>query len=137
VADYSRDVEKIKNPENIRDALAASSSYVLLKAFDNDETVRRLIRGGREVAPLISREIEQNAPQLDEITLACFAYILQKTDADAAVRVLAPLFAQSIAEPRVLFTDVAAHGLRQIAGLPTRLNASYSKAEWQDTADRF
>jgi len=42
MADYSKDIERLKNPENIKEAVYASSPYVLMKVFENDPIVRRL-----------------------------------------------------------------------------------------------
>lgn len=134
MADYSRDVERIKNPQNISEAMYADSPYTLMKAFENDETVRHLIRVGRPVAPSITAELEKNGLDLDAITLACYAYILGKVDPALAVRILKPLLARTIDDPRLFFTDVAAHVLRESAGLPIRPHeVTYTQGELSET----
>jgi hypothetical protein len=39
--------------------------------------VGSLIEGGREVVPLIAKELEESGLDLDPVTLCCFAFILQ------------------------------------------------------------
>ena len=135
---YSRDVEKIKNPRNITEAMHANSAYTLMKAFENDETVRHLVQAGRQVAPVITAEIEKTGLDLDDITLACYAYILGKVDPAFAARVLKPLLARTIDERRLFFTDVAAHVLRESARLPTRpQEMAYTKSELLETLARI
>lgn len=137
MADYSKDIEMLKNPENIKEAVYASSPYVLMKVFENDPIVRRLIRAGREVVPLISKEMKKGL-KLPEITLSCFAYILQKVDAESAVKILKPLFARTIDKPRGFFTNFAAHALRQALKLPTKpLEVVYTKNELLETLERI
>ena len=48
---YMKDVQRLRNPENIREALYASSPYVLRKAFVADPTVQKLIRAGLNDIP--------------------------------------------------------------------------------------
>ncbi len=126
----------IKNPENISEAVYASSPYVLRKAFENDPNVRSLIKAGREVVPLISKELEKNGLELHEITLACFAYILHKVDVKSAVKILKPLLAQTIERPGPFFVNFATHALRQESKLSIRpLEMVYTKAEILEILD--
>ncbi len=128
--DYGKKIEKIKNPENIRGALFASSPYVLKKAFEKDQTVINLIKGGREVIPPISEELEKKGLELPEITLACFAYILYKVDLKSAVKILKPLFTQAVEKPGPFFVNFAAHILRQGSNLPIKpLELVYTRDE--------
>lgn len=134
MADYSRDIERIKTPQNITEALYANSPYTLIKAFENDDTVRRLIRAGRQVAPPIAAEIEQHGLEIDDISLACYAYILHKVDAASAARVLKPLLARTRETPRLFSTAIATHVLRESAGLPTHpLDVVYTQSELAET----
>jgi hypothetical protein len=128
--DYGEDIERIKNPEHIREAVYASSPYVLMRAFENDLTVQRLINAGQEVVPLIAKELENTGLELPEITLACFAYILQRVDLESAVRILKPSFAQATEKPGPFFVHFAAHAIRQDRELPIKpLEMVYSEAE--------
>ncbi|MFX0107269.1 MAG: hypothetical protein ACFE7R_03220 [Candidatus Hodarchaeota archaeon] len=106
-------IEAIKNPENIREAVYASSPRVLRMVFDNDPIVRRLIGAGQKIIPLIERELEDNRLNLHEITLACYAYILQKVDEESARRILTPHFLWAMEKPGVFFVHFAATPLRK------------------------
>lgn len=120
MSDFRKDIAKIKNPENIREALFASGPSVLMRAFEKDPTVIRLLRGGSKVVPLISAEIRKNGLKLDSITLSCFAYILQMVDIGAAVAILRPLFLDAMRKPDPFFTCFAAHALQQDLKLPIK-----------------
>ena len=134
---YREDIEKIKNPKNIREALCASSPYTLRKAFENDQTVRHLIKAGREVAPLLSEELK-NGLTLNEITLSCFTYILHNIDPALTVKILKPLFAEAMKTPGAFFVYFAAHILREESNLPTKpLQMDYTRAELQETLKRI
>ena len=117
---YSKDIERIKDPENIHEAVYASSPYGLMTTFENDLTVRRLINAGHEVVPLIEKELKENWINLHEITLACFAYILQKVDLESAAKILSPVFVQAIKQPGPFFVNFAAYPLRKVFKLPTK-----------------
>jgi hypothetical protein len=130
---YREDIEKIKNPKNIREALCASSPYTLRKAFENDETVSHLIKAGREVAPLLTEELK-NGITLNEITLSCFIYIFHKVDPTQTVNILKQLFAEAMKSPGAFFVYFAAHILRQESNLSTKpLQMDYTRAELQET----
>jgi hypothetical protein len=134
---YREDIKKIKAAINIREALCASSPYTLRKAFENDETVRHLIKAGREVAPLLSEEFKEGLT-LNEITLSCFTYILHKVDPDLTVKILKPLFAEAMKNPGAFFVHFAAHILRQESNLSTKpLQMDYTRAELQETLKRI
>ena len=134
---YREDIKKIKNPKNIREALCASSPYTLRKAFENDQTVRHLIKAGREVAPLLSEELK-NGLSLNEITLSCFTYILHSIDPVQTVKILKPLFAEAMKTPGAFFVYFAAHILREESNLPTKpLQMDYNRAELQETLKRI
>jgi hypothetical protein len=134
MSDFQKDIETIKNPKNIKEALYASGPGTLLKAFEKDPTVIRLIRGGPKVIPLISQEIKENGLKLHRITLSCFAYILQKIDPAAAAAILKPLFIQSMKKPDPFFIYFAAHAIRRDLKLPVKLDdPEYSYGELQET----
>jgi hypothetical protein len=136
MTDYRKDIDRIKDPENINEAVYASSPYVLRKAFESDRSVVRLISAGREVVPLISKEIEKHGMKLSEITLSCYAYILQKIDLEAALKILKPLFAKAIKNPGPFFVNFSAHALRQKVNLPIKpLQILYTKAELLETLE--
>ena len=131
--DYKKDLEKIKNPENIREAVFASSPYVLRKVFENDVIVRRLINVGQDVAPLITEELKNNNEKLHEITLSCFAFILQKVDPPSAKKVLKPLLTKAMKRPGPFFVHFTAHSLLENMNLPlSREKMTFTKDELQD-----
>ncbi|UCE16676.1 MAG: hypothetical protein JSV12_03470 [Candidatus Bathyarchaeota archaeon] len=128
--DYKKDIEMIKNPENIREAVYASSPCGLMIAFENDLIVQRLINAGQEVVPLITEELEKTGLELPEITLACFAYILQKLNLTSAAKTLKPLFVRAVEKPGPFFVHFAAHALRQATKLQTKpLGMTYTRTE--------
>lgn len=127
---YVKDIERLKNPANIREAIYASSPYVLMNAFEQDATIQRFIRAGRKIVPVIHEEIEKNGLNLHEITLSCFAYILQKVDVASAVKCLEKPFTRAIEKPGPFFVHVAAHTLRKGFKLTVKpFEAVYSRAE--------
>jgi len=131
---YQKDIKKLKNPENIQEALYASSPYVLIKAFQHDPTVKRLIKSGSRVIPYILKEIEKNGLKLHEITLSCYAYILQNTDRESTVKGLEKPFSLALQNPGPFFVHIAAHALRQCYKLSIKpLKVVYSQAELQET----
>lgn len=134
---YIKEIERLKKPENIRESVYASSPHVLMKAFKNDLTVGRLIRAGREVVPLIDKELKRGGLELPEISLACFAYILQEIDLKSASEILKPLFVRTAKKPMGFFSNFAAHALRQQHKLPIKpLKMRYTKAELLETLKR-
>jgi len=134
MTDFRKDVAKIKNPEKIREALFASGPSILMRAFEKDPTVARLLQGGSRVVPLISEEIKKHGLKLDTITLSCFAYILQKVDVTSAAAILRPLFLEAMKKPDPFFACFAAHALRQDLKLPIKpYDPEYSFAELQET----
>lgn len=138
MADYRRDITRLKKPENIKEAMYASGPYTLLKAFEMDPTVNRLVRGGREVVPLIEQELKKGGMQLHEITRACYAYILQRVDLRAAVKILKPLYVRAMKNPDPFFLHFAAHALRQGLRVPVEPSDPFhSRAELLDTLDRI
>jgi hypothetical protein len=134
MSDIEKDIEIIKDPRNIQEALFASGPHVLMKAFEKDPIVIRLIRAGLKVVPRISAEIKENGLRLDTITLSCFAYILQKVDIQTAAAVIKPLFIQAMKKPDPFFIYFAAHTLRQNFKLPFKVNdPEYTFGELQET----
>jgi hypothetical protein len=111
-------IDLIKQPGKIKDALCASSPTVLGFVFDEDPNVRALIGAGREVIPLIEQEIKQHGPDLHEITLSCFAYVLTKIDVHAAAQVLRPLFPKIADRPGSFAAMFVARALRMERNLP-------------------
>lgn len=133
---YSKEIERIKNPKNIHEAVYASSPHSLKKIFEKDLIVSRLIDGGKDVVPLIAKELENKGLKLPEITLACFAYILLKVDPDSAAKILQPLFAKAIEKPGPFFINFAAHALRLVVKLPTKLlGTAHTKNELLETLE--
>jgi len=133
MSDFQKDLETIKNPENIKEAVYASGPGNLMKVFEKDPTVQRLIRGGAKVAPLVSAEIKKNGQKLPKITLACLAYVLQKTDRTEASTILRPFFIRAMNKPDPYFIFFGAHAIREDLKLPLRPDAEYSYNELQET----
>ncbi len=107
------DISRLKTPENIVDALHASSPYVLRKAFERDPLVQRLFKSGNEMYAEVEAEIHQNASKLDEITLACFAYLLEQADPNRVVRCLGAPFKEAVHHPGPFFVHFAAGALKR------------------------
>ncbi len=133
--DISQDIESLHDPRNIREALCASGPSVLWGVFEDDPTVKRLLRAGSKAVPLIAAELEKRGLDLHPITASCFAYILQKTDAALAGRILGPLFLRALKRPDPFFMYFAAHALRQDMKLPFRPgDPEYTFGQLQETA---
>lgn len=138
MADYRKDVTRLKKPENIKEAMYASGPYTLMRAFENDEAVNRLIKGGDEVVPLIERELKRGGMRLDEITRSCYAYILERVNIDAASKILKPLFVRAMKRPDPFFVHFAARALRLKNRLPVKpMDPLQSRAELLETLDRI
>ena len=138
MADYRKDVARLKKPENIKEAMYANGPYTLMKAFEADSTVNRLIKGGGEVVPLIAAELKRNGMKLHEITRSCYAYILQQIDLETSAKILKPYFVLAMKKPDPFFVHFAAHALRQKFRLPVKpADPLHSRAELLDTLDRL
>ncbi len=132
--DLEKEIEKIKNPTNIREALYASGPSVLMRAFELDPTVKVLIRSGSKVVKLIASEIKKSGLKLDPISLSCFAYILQMISPDIAATIVRPLFIEAMKKPDPFFVYFAAYILRRDMKLPTVPNdPEYTYGELQET----
>ncbi len=111
-------IELIKQPEKIKDALYASSPTVLGFVFDEDPNVRALIGAGPEATSLIEQEIKQYGPDLHEISLSCFAYILTKINVRTAAQILRPVFPKIADRPGSFAAMFVANALRSVKNLP-------------------
>ena len=132
--DFHEDMVRLKDPKNIKEALFASGPSVLMRAFEKDPIVKRLIRGRAKVVPIIIAEIKENGLKLDTITLSCFAYILQNVDPAVAAKVLKDLFVQAMKRPDPFFVYFAAHTLRQDLKLPFKpRDPEYTYGQLQET----
>jgi hypothetical protein len=133
--DVKKEIELIKDPLNINEAVFASSPNVLKDAFDHDPHVRFLINAGKDVVPLIKKEIDANGTTLNDITLACYAYILSRIDVAGAAKVLTPFYQKAIHRPPAPFAiHFITHTLREDGKL--RLNSTklfYTHDEQQET----
>ncbi len=135
---YRQAIQKIKNPENIHEAVYASGPNALMKAFLKDRTVQLLIRGRSKAFPLVARELEKGGMELDEITRSCFAFILQRIDLASAAKVLQPLFVEAMKAPDPFFIYFASHALRQHLALPVDpSDPLQSRGELLETLDRL
>jgi hypothetical protein len=87
---------KIENPANISDALAASGPYTLRMAFEMDKTVQALIERGDEAGNLILKQIKNRGKKrIDDVSMACFCYILEKTGFRKSVPELGALLTET------------------------------------------
>lgn len=129
-----RKIQKLKKPENIKEALYASGPAVLMRAFELDPTVKALIQSGSKVVRLIASDIRKNGLALHPVSLSCFTYILQMTSPDIAAATVRPLFIKAMQTPDPFFVYFAAHVLRQDMKLPTApKDPEYSFGELQET----
>ena len=70
----------LKDPLKIRDALAASSPYTLRAAFELDENLQKLAKSKGDARDTVLKELRANKDSaFDDITLASFCYVLEKT----------------------------------------------------------
>ena len=138
MADYRKDVDRLKDPTNIKDADAASSPYVLREFFARDPIIQRLIRGRSQVVPLIEAVLKKDGKKLSEISLAAYAYVLEHVEPAAAERILQPLFKAKLREPGPFFVNIAAHVIRSAHQLPVKpLRVVYTEAELDETLKLF
>jgi hypothetical protein len=134
---YQKAVQKLRNPENIKDAVFASSPYVLRKAFQADPVVQELVREGPPVVADIERELAARADKLPDITLACLAYILSQVAPADGAKLLAPALRKALDEGGPFFKHFATHLLRQEARLPVRpLQIFYRREEMIEALGR-
>jgi hypothetical protein len=108
-----KEIEILKDPKKINEALYANSPRVLTFVFDRDPHVRSVISAGQKAVPLIARELEEHGKELNEITFSCFTYILEKIDARAAAKILQPLVPKVIDRPGFFIPTFITHALRQ------------------------
>jgi hypothetical protein len=131
------DLVALHDPANIRKAALASSPYVLRKILAADPRIRRLIRAGEKVIPLIAEEMRK-AERLDEITLAALAFVIESVKAEAAPEILGTRFRKSVEKPDTFFVHFAAHAIRSSLRLPIRpLEMHYSPAELIETRNKL
>lgn len=113
-------ISKIEDPANIRESEAASGPYPLRLAFEMDETVQEIIEHGGEVGELILKRAQKRSEkEIDDITMACFCYILEKIGAEKAVPELGNILSEA-AEVRkrgeLSFTQYfAIHAIKTLA----------------------
>ena len=130
------EIEKLKDPLNIHEASFASSAKVLTFAFESDPNVMSIVRAGQKALTLIAEEIKQHGAELNDISLSCFAYILQKIDATAAVEILWPIYQKTIEKHLFFSSTFVAHAIRKGIGLPVKdREFFYTQAELQETYD--
>lgn len=136
MSNLSDDLEKIKNPDNIHEALFASGPNGLMKAFERNPIVNRIIKYGSKAVPLIEKILKEEGDQLHEISLSCFAFILENVDIKAAAKILIPHFTQAMKDPEPFFVHFAAQVLRRQFRLPYKpRDPYYSRGELLETLD--
>lgn len=133
MADFKKDLAILRDPAMIKKVGLASSPYVLRKIFAADPTIRRLIAGGETVIPLIAEEMRK-PEQMEEISLAALAFVVESVKVEAAPQVLGPLFRESVKKPGLFFVHFAAHAIRSSLRLPIKpLEIIYTQAELIET----
>jgi hypothetical protein len=136
VADLRADLDRLRDPANIKGAGLASSPYVLRKSFAADLTIHRLIAAGQRVLPLVKERLASSSN--GEITLAALAYIVGNVDPKAAAEILGPRFRASVKSPGPFFVHFAAHEIRRGMDLPVDpLKMVYSRGELVETSERL
>ena len=129
MANLRQSISSLKDPSNIKNALLASSPYVLRKVFASDPTILRIIAAGDKVIPLIVEETRE-AEALDEITLSAFTFIVANVKAEAVPQIFGETFLKSMDNPGPFFVNFAAHAIRSGFRMPTKpSNMVYSRAE--------
>jgi hypothetical protein len=134
---YVKDVQRLRSPENIREAIYASSPYVLGKAFAADRIVQKLVRAGPNAFDDVKHEFVARADKLPDITLACLAYILTQIAPAKGAALVAPVLRRQVEKAGPFFKHFATHLLRQEARLPLRpLEMVYRREEMQEVLNR-
>jgi hypothetical protein len=109
-----------------------------MRAFERDPTVQRLLKGGNTVAGMVAEQVRQHGRSLDEITLCCYVYILQKLDVQVAAETVRPLFPDAVKQVDPFFVNFATHVLRDALRLPMNpLDPLYSRGEMLETLERI
>jgi hypothetical protein len=108
-----KEIEILKDPSKIHEAFSANSPRVLTFVFDKDPHVRAVISAGPKAMPLIAHELEKHSGDLDEITVSAYTYILEKIDAQAAVKILQPIAPKIIDRPGFFIPTFMTHALRK------------------------
>ncbi len=130
---------KIEDPANIKDSLAASGPYVLRKVFEMDKTVQEIVEHEGDAEELVLKRIqERREKEIDDITMACFCYILEKIGAEKAVPELGNVLSE-VTEKRkgreMAFTQYfAVHTIKTLAKKPNlKADLDYPDEEIEKT----
>lgn len=133
----------IEDPANIRDALAASAPHTLRLVFDMDKNVQEIIRSKDDVENLILKRVQgRSKKEVDDISMACFCYILEKIGSRKTVPKLGNLLSE-IHETRkrgeMAFTQYfAIHTIKVLAKQPgLEANLIYPDDEIEKTIRRI
>jgi hypothetical protein len=130
-------LEALKEPRHIKDALYASSPYVLRKAFDADPGIRELLRAGPGLATAVAEKLEAE-PALDEISMCAYFYLLEHTASrDAIARVLDTRTRARLRKPSPFLSQFSTRAILRAhrTGLRAPIE-SYTLAEVVDAVDR-
>jgi hypothetical protein len=137
MANLGKDLITLRNPLNIKNSMVASSPYVLRRIFVADPVIKRLIKAGEKVIPLITEELNKSE-HLDEITLSALAFIIENVKVVAAPELLGALFRKHVKNPGPFFIHFAAHAIRSAFRLPIKsLEIVYSRIEIIETEDKL
>ncbi len=129
-----QEIKTLQDPLKIREAVCASSPKVLTFAFERDPHVCAVISSGPAAVPLIAQVIHREGARLNEISLACFAYILDRINRKAASEILRPLYPKLADQTNSFATIFVAHTLRAQMSLPVRdREFFYTPAELKET----
>lgn len=145
----------IEDPAKISYALAASGPYPLRVAFEMDETVQEIVKFGSaaqedtqknkqraSVGNLVLRRIQdRRIKEIDDISMACFCYILETIGFKEAVPELVNLLSEMyeiMKQGEMAFTlYFATNAIKVLTEQPDlRKDLSYSDREIEETIMR-
>lgn len=129
----------IEDPKGIKDALYASSPYVLRKAFDGDPGMRELLRAGPRLAPMIAQKLEAGE-ELDEISACAYFYLLEHIGShDAVARALSTPMRARLHRPSPFLSQFSTRAILQTTRRVELRSPSemYSPVEVLEAIERF
>lgn len=129
----------IEDPTKIKDALYASSPYVLRKAFEGDPGIRELLRAGSRLVPAIAEKLEAG-DDLDEISACAYFYLLEHIGShDAIARALSTPMRARLHRPSPFLSQFSTRAiLKAMRRVQLRSPSEvYSPVEVIEAIDRF
>jgi len=134
-------IEKIEDPANIRLAYAASGPYPLRVAFDRDDTVQKILKFKGEAGnAIVTRLNRRKDKKIEDISLACFGYVLEKIGYEEAPKVMVGLLKDLAGRRDIAFAQhFATHALKVLTAQQdlNLVNYAYSERAIEDAIERF